>query len=324
MALCASAGAVPVLFDFDNAPLMSPLPMYVSSGGMTAYLSGTGQGYSIQSYGTLGIAPAGMGGRYIFPSSVYLSDLIITFSETITNFSILYAPQELNTDSSCRMRATAYMGSTYVTTNTFQITTEPYFWPTGTLTVGSSAGFNKVVVHYDAGPPTGGDYGVIFVADNMIVTPLPRPTVSGQLTLNDWMGNTSTEFATFELLSGSTVVETIFNIPLDSTGHYSFQPTHTGTYSISADVSHWLTKRYPTPVTLNGGANVGGINITLTNGDCDWSGEVDAVDIDYVIANFGQIISDPDFHVNADVDGSGEVDAVDIDIVIANFGAINE
>ena len=313
-----------VLFNFDDAPFMSPLPMYVSSGGITAYLSATGQGYSIQSFGTVGIAPVGMGGRYIFPSSVYLSDLIISFSETITDFSIMYSPQELETDSSCRMRATAFMGSSFVATNTFQITTEPYLWPTGTLTVGSSAGFNRVVVHYDAGPPTGGDYGVIFVADNMIVTPLPRATVSGQLILNDWIGSTAGELANFELRSGTTVVETVFNVPLDANGHYSFQPSHLGTYTLAADVSHWLTKLRAAPVSLVGSVTLSNVDFTLANGDCDWSGEVDAADIDYVIVNFGQLLGDPGYHVDADVDGSGEVDAADIDIVIANFGALNE
>ena len=35
--------------------------------------------------------------------------------------------------------------------------------------------FNEVVVHYQSPPPTGGDYGTIFVADNMTVTPVPEP-----------------------------------------------------------------------------------------------------------------------------------------------------
>lgn len=51
-------------------------------------------------------------------------------------------------------------------------------------------------------------------------------------------------------------------------------------------------------------------------GDVDGSGEVDAADIDMVIAAFGSMTPD----IPEDVDGSGEVDAVDIDIVISNFG----
>jgi hypothetical protein len=34
-----------------------------------------------------------------------------------------------------------------------------------------------VVVHYDKAPVTGGDYGCIFMADNMAVTPVPPPII---------------------------------------------------------------------------------------------------------------------------------------------------
>ena len=44
------------------------------------------------------------------------------------------------------------------------------------LSFSSAQVFNSVVVHYDAPPPTGGDYGPIFMADNMIVTAaVPEP-----------------------------------------------------------------------------------------------------------------------------------------------------
>ncbi len=59
--------------------------------------------------------------------------------------------------------------------------------------------------------------------------------------------------------------------------------------------------------------------VTIFTGDVDDSGEVDAADIDAVIANFGSV--DP---IIEDLDLSGEVDAADIDIVIANFGAVDE
>ena len=59
--------------------------------------------------------------------------------------------------------------------------------------------------------------------------------------------------------------------------------------------------------------------VTLTNGDADLSGEVDAADIDLVIADFGSTAVG-----NSDVDVSGEVDAADIDIVIASFGSVDE
>ena len=94
----------------------------------------------------------------------------------------------------------------------------------------------------------------------------------------------------------------------------------TGPAEVIFDGSSWLKRR----VTINlSGSPISLGTVALVNGDVDGSGEVDAVDIDAVIADFGSVYpggTTPD----ADVDVSGEVDAVDIDIVIANFGALDE
>lgn len=68
------------------------------------------------------------------------------------------------------------------------------------------------------------------------------------------------------------------------------------------------------------GYSTGFGTVTMLNGDADQSGEVDAVDIDEVIANFGNVFPNDPGNLNTDVDCSGEVDATDIDIVIACFG----
>jgi hypothetical protein len=174
--LCALAAAQPVLFDFDNAPVHSPLPIDLTVSGITAHFSATGQGFSIQRADTLGFTPAGFAGNCIYPDSVFLADLLVGYSRTLTDFSIMYAPEEYACDSSATMRVTAYMNNNYVGTNT-ATADPPGTWPTGTLTFSSAQGFNRVVVHYDSPPPTGGDWGPIFMADNMIVTPVPGPAV---------------------------------------------------------------------------------------------------------------------------------------------------
>ncbi len=170
--MCGSATAQSILFDFDNAHQYSPLPVGVTAGGLTAQLNGTGQGYSIQAANALGFTPAGFAGLCVYPNSIYAADLIITFSQPITDFSIMYAPEEYACDSSATLRATAYMNGTLVGTNT-AVADPPGTWPTGTLTYSNTAGFNSVVVHYAAPPPTGGDWGPIFMADNMVVTRMP-------------------------------------------------------------------------------------------------------------------------------------------------------
>ena len=169
-----------VTFDFDNAPQHAPLPLYLTAGGITGYFSsGTPwYNYSIQAADVLGFTPQGFSGLCIFPSTIYQSDLLISFDTQLTSASILYAPEEYATDSSCTMRMTAFLGPNYVGTNTYQIPI-PGTWPSGTLSFSSTSPFDNIVIHYDAPPPTGGDYGPIFMVDNLVVTPsggTPTPT----------------------------------------------------------------------------------------------------------------------------------------------------
>ncbi len=180
--LLQRAEAGTVLFDFDNANPYTPLPITLSVGGITAQFTGTGQGYSIQRANTLGFTPVGFSGNCVYPSSVYTADLRIAFSALLTNFAILYAPEEYACDSSARMRVTAFRDGTQVgsaTTNAQAGT-----WPTETLRFASAQGFNSVVVHYDAPPVTGGDWGPVFLADNLMVTPAARPSATAILLVN--------------------------------------------------------------------------------------------------------------------------------------------
>jgi hypothetical protein len=167
-----------ILFDFDNAPLHSPFPVDVTAGGITAHLSANPSyyNYSIQWANVLGFTPSGFSGFCIYPSTIYLCDLLISFSRPLSDASILYAPEEYDTDTSCLMRITGYLGSTFVATNTYRILT-PGTWPTGTLSLHSAQPFDNVVIHYESPPPTGGDWGPIFMADNLRVTPAPLPAL---------------------------------------------------------------------------------------------------------------------------------------------------
>ncbi len=178
--LTAQAAAAPVLFDFDNAAPHQSLPLDLTVGGVTAHLSATGQGFSIQdTVQVIGVLPVGFSGLGITPNGVFPADLIVSFpTTTLTDFSIKFAPQDLNTDSSATLRITASLNGTLVGTNT-AVTDYQGTWPSGTLTFSSPQTFNNLVIHYDRPPPTGGDYGVIFAADNMFVTPAAPVTLAG-------------------------------------------------------------------------------------------------------------------------------------------------
>lgn len=161
-------------FDFDDAPVHTSLPIALSSNGLNAFFTATGSGFSVQPVGSTGIAPAGMSGLYLYPNSVFGADLIINFSEPLTQLSIMYALQELACDDTATMRVTVYMDNTQVATNTARVPV-PGTYPTGLLSITHAAGFNRAVIHYDSRPPTCQDYGIIFFADNLTVTRLCAP-----------------------------------------------------------------------------------------------------------------------------------------------------
>ena len=196
--LIVRAPAQSVLFDFENAPQFTSLPVDVTAGGVTAHLSATGQGYSIQLYNCQGLSPVGFSGLCVYPNSIYAADLIVDFSMPLTDFSILYAPEEYACDSSATMRVTAYLNGAPVGTATTNA--QAGTWPSETLRFSSPQTFNRVVVHYDAAPVTGGDYGPIFMADNLAVTLAPQPIVLGQPTIR---GNGVFQFS-FTNAPGST------------------------------------------------------------------------------------------------------------------------
>lgn len=175
LALAAAARAQPVTFDFNNGPVNTATPVDQFSGGMSAHFAHESiYPYAIWASNVFGFTPAGFSGYSLWPATVYRSDLYIDFSTSIDSISMLYAPQELNTSSSCTMRLSAYMGPTFMGYVDYSSTNEGV-WPSDTLAFGSTQPFDRVVVHYQAPPPTGGDYGPIFAIDNVTVNPVPEP-----------------------------------------------------------------------------------------------------------------------------------------------------
>jgi hypothetical protein len=166
-----------VLYDFENATPGSGLPLNLTVFGLTAQFTASGLGgyYIQQPQNTILVTPVGFSGNALIPSSIYGADLHIGFSRMLTGFSILYAPQELACDTSATIRVTAFKNGTQVGTTTTNA--QAGTWPSETLQFNSTQGFNSVVVHYDRAPTSGGDYGVIFVADNVNATLAPESPV---------------------------------------------------------------------------------------------------------------------------------------------------
>lgn len=174
--MITAASAQSILFDFNNVAATTTLPISVTVGDLRADFSGTGDNFSVQSANVLGFTPAGFSGNCLYPGGINGGDLHIAFSQAITDFSILYAPEEYGADASATMRVTAYSNGNFAGTTTTNA--QAGTWPSETLAIHAASGFNSVVVHYDAPPlnPQEG-WGPIFMADNVNVTLLPPPIV---------------------------------------------------------------------------------------------------------------------------------------------------
>lgn len=144
-------------------------------------------------------------------------------------------------------------------------------------------------------------------------------TITGTVSLGDFIGNVANEVVKVELVTNSgSILDSIPNVPLNGSGTFTCSTPIDGWTRVRVRGRTWLSKTWGQFLLAAGTNNVtlGG----LKNGDADHSGEVDAADIDQVIAGFGGVANQPGYDIDADLDGSGEVDAADIDVAIANFG----
>ncbi len=141
--------------------------------------------------------------------------------------------------------------------------------------------------------------------------------LTGNLTTPDYFGLMPGVNWMLTIEQGATVEKHL--IRADDAGNWSCDTDLVGIADVTLDGTHW-TKQREAGITLGAAT----LTYSMVNGDVDDSGEVDAADIDIVIANFGGVVGTLSYNINADVDGSGEIDAADIDLVIANFGATDE
>jgi len=188
--ICAATDAQSVLFDFNGGPQYSGTPLDQYSSGIRAHFWGQNEGlyspsYSIQNIAqVIGMYPTGFTGLGLSPDSVFGADLHIAFfrmgdgsAVPLTNLSIMVAPQELSCDSSSTMQITAYRHGQLVGTRTaIAPQLDNYLWPTIDVGFSSAQTFDSVTIHFLSGPPTGGDWGGIFVADNLSIMATPEPS----------------------------------------------------------------------------------------------------------------------------------------------------
>ena len=312
--------------------------MLINSSELTSLVGQQLTGFAMRRTGVAGIWPA---------SDVTVANYDVRLSESVApaDRSLTFANNVVGSQISVRSGPLTITASSWPAaidvafgeTVTFQT---PYLYSGGHLLVeirqdGVPTG-GSVNAHAASGGP---GYGTLFSAcwqsgyaavgpgaqGNFAVTRFTSQAgsslpISGTVTLNDFLGDVSTRQASMTLTNtGSTTALHTGTVTLSATGAYVFDVPASlplGSYDLYADGSPFL-KRKQTLVLAGTGAT--GINFALPNGDVDDSTEVDAADIDAVIAAFGNT-----GNVLGDVDGTLEVDAADIDVVIANFGGVDE
>ena len=159
--------------------------------------------------------------------------------------------------------------------------------------------------------------------DNIVFAPVSASALSGTISFNDFVGSQAGRTVSVVVTAvGSSTPLFSGSATLGATGGYSISVPGlaAGSYDLYVDGTPFLKKKQSLTWTASGATAV---NASLVNGDSDNSGEVDAADIDLVIAAFGALVGNGNYSVSVDVDGSGEVDAADIDVVIANFGELD-
>ncbi len=229
------------------------------------------------------------------------------------------------------MMRSAYRTSDYFTAafslNSGSTWCQPNSWPSASASWGSytakmpnDASF-RVGFRYTTASGTTQD-GVYL--DNIAVFGEPFwSTISGTLTRTSYIGSTTVRPVTVDVLGAGNALLGSYPVALASspTTTYELDTPHLGTFTLVYRAPGFISRRQ-TGIVMAWNTSIPAI--VLPNGDVDGSGEIDAADIDQVIARFGAILGDLNYTANADVDGSGEIDAADIDVAIANFGAVND
>ncbi len=101
------------------------------------------------------------------------------------------------------------------------------------------------------------------------------------------------------------------NLVCDSNGKATIDGITPGTYSLTINGSHWLTRKI-SQIDVNG---TNAVNTTLTNGDADGNNGVDLFDYVQLDIHWGQTDS------MSDLDGDGNVNLFDYVVLDTNFGA---
>lgn len=158
---------------------------------------------------------------------------------------------------------------------------------------------------------------------NSILAPLyytygPINLVSGVVNYEGLVeGGTRPASAQFEFrLAGTQAVTHTALVPIGPDGSFSVIAPSQALYEVAVKPSHWLRKRVVVDVTSG---EASGVQISLTNGDCNNDNSVDLLDYFVLSDSYNLSSSDVGFASNADLNGDLSVDLLDYFILSDNY-----
>jgi hypothetical protein len=144
-----------------------------------------------------------------------------------------------------------------------------------------------------------------------IVTILPTAPVTGHVDLEFYVGGAGIG-STLEFREPGTQ-NVLYSRPitLDASGNYTAANVPVGTYDVALKFVNWLRQVHQDVTVALPSTSV---DFALTNGDADDSNQVDLVDMNTVLTNFGTV------GPLGDLTWDDSVDLPDLNIVLVNFG----
>jgi hypothetical protein len=139
--------------------------------------------------------------------------------------------------------------------------------------------------------------------------------VYGHVSVDSFKGDLSQVEITFELREPGTqhVLQTEY-LMLGSDGSYRFETSETGLVDVAAKGAVWL--RSVQTVDLDGPPDP--VDFSLVGGDANGDNEVNLVDVNLVLLNFGKTGSG----LIGDVNGNAQVEIADLNLVLFRFSTV--
>lgn len=196
------------------------------------------------------------------------------------------------------------------------------------------------MIHYDAPPITGGDYGPIFMADNLIVTPAEiLPSVVSQKTHggagtfsipmpltgpsgvecragNSGVAGNHTIVLSYATSPAGTAASVTAHDPSSATGIVS--NVSVSGNDLIVDLTNVSNQQVLTLTTSGGGVSATTVSIGFLLGDTNGNRSVSASDIGQTKAQSGVAVTGANFR--SDVGANGSISASDIGQVKAQSG----